>query len=77
MRWSIAVLIALFAACCPVAGEACDCPNHVRAVRHHVVHRHVLYRHTVGHAYAGCPVALARWVRPGCDSTYRSYVDIW
>ncbi|MBV8776756.1 MAG: hypothetical protein JO258_06110 [Alphaproteobacteria bacterium] len=75
MRRALAALVAVFAALAPIGGQACDCPGMHRAVRHHAV-MHRVYRHTVAQTYLGCPVTLASWLRPGCDTYYRSYVDL-
>jgi hypothetical protein len=68
MRWSIAAMLALSLACWSVGSEACDCLDHPHPVKHRTWVRHVVRHRSVGRTYAGCPIALAYEIRPGCDS---------
>jgi hypothetical protein len=73
MRRPLVAVIALLATCWSLGSQASDCPCQPRAVRHHVVMHRVIHRRVTMADYAGCPIALAQVIRPGCNSYYRTY----
>jgi hypothetical protein len=67
MRWSVAALIALSLAFWSVGSQACNCLDHPHPVMHRVWAHHAWHRHWSARQFAGCPIALAYEIRPGCD----------